>query len=93
MASLLLCAQCAAGRPVQDPCPETCLVPAHAPSHRPALRLWGPHGPGGHRFTGPDREGISLTWTHEFLVATGSQLGGRETGLPLVLAVWAPDIP
>lgn len=57
MVSLLLCAQCATGRPVQDPCPETCLVPAHAPSHRPALRLWGPHGPGGHRFTGPDHEG------------------------------------
>lgn len=57
MASLLLCAQCATGRPVQDPCPKTCLVPAHAPNHRPALRLWGPYGPGGHRFTGPDHEG------------------------------------
>jgi hypothetical protein len=31
--------------------------------------------------------------THEFLAATGSQLGGRETGISLALAVWAPDSP
>lgn len=36
---------------------------------------------------------VSLTWTHEFLAATGSQLGGMETGLPLAVAVWAPDSP
>lgn len=51
------CPQCPAGRPIQDPRPKACLVPPHTPDHRPALRFWGPHGPGGHRLAGSDHEG------------------------------------
>lgn len=38
---------------------------------------------------------VSLTWAHKFLAATGSQLEGRETGLPCpgCLSSRQPQIP